>query len=69
MNKETISVYDLIPFQDDIAPKNIEITNLVFETIKNPLLHSQGDSVLLEVSHDGIYQLVYHVVRETLKRQ
>ncbi|NBU72591.1 MAG: hypothetical protein EBS53_14310 [Bacteroidetes bacterium] len=29
MNKETISVYDLIPFQDDIAPKNIEITNLV----------------------------------------
>jgi hypothetical protein len=69
MNKETISVYDLIPFQDDITPKNIEITNLVFETIKNPLLHSQGDSVLLEVSHDCIYQLVYHVVRETLKRQ
>ena len=69
MNKETISVYDMIPFQEDITPENIEITNLVFETIKNPLFHSQGDSVLLEVRHDCIYQLVYHVVRETLKRQ
>jgi hypothetical protein len=69
MNKETIAVYDLIPFQDDITPKNIEITNLVFETIKNPLLNNQGDSVHLDVSHDCIYQLVYHVVTETLKRQ
>ncbi len=69
MIKETISVYDLISFQDEITPKNIEITNSVFETIKNPVLNSQGDSVLLEVSHDCIYQLVYHVVREALKRQ
>ena len=69
MIKETISVYDLISFQDEITPKKIEITNSVFETIKNPLLHSQGDSVLLEVGHDCIYELVYHVVREALKRQ
>lgn len=67
MSKTKISVYEIIPFQENLSKETLKVSEEIFENLKiQPFTH-QGDSIIIEMTHDCLFSFVAFVVDMTKK--
>jgi hypothetical protein len=66
MKNKIYTIYHFISPPSNITHKSVEISNKVFEKMRNLTFESQTDSITIEMTYDSFHSFVFFVVENTI---
>lgn len=68
MSKKIISIYEIISFQENLSKETLEVSEEIFENLEIHSINHQGDSILVEMTHDCLFDFVVFFADQTIKK-
>jgi hypothetical protein len=66
MKNKIYTIYHFISPPSNITHESVEISNKVFEKMRNLTFESQTDSITIEMTYDSFHSFVFFVVENTI---